>query len=65
MIKKLTIEPSFCLKSLLRPKTGIFIYLTWMQPHFRAPYIERQEWTLETRTLGDAFHYFLYIARKH
>lgn len=49
---------------LLKPHTGVFLYLTWMQPHFRRPYIERPErWSVETRTMGDAFHYFLYIAK--
>lgn len=49
---------------LLKPRTGVFLYLTWMQPHFRRPYIERPErWSVETRTMGDAFHYFLYIAK--
>ncbi|UZJ52654.1 hypothetical protein CBS101457_001974 [Exobasidium rhododendri] len=50
---------------LLKAKTGIFIYLTWMQKHFREPYLLRSAWTIETRTLGDMFHYFLYIGRKH
>ncbi|MCO5569351.1 hypothetical protein L7F22_023063 [Adiantum nelumboides] len=49
---------------LLKPHTGVFLYLTWMQPHFRRPYIERPErWRVETRTMGEAFHYFLYIAK--
>lgn len=50
---------------LLRPSTGVFIYLTWMQKHFREPHLLRSGWTVETRTLGDTFHYFLYIGRKH
>ena len=44
-------------------KGGIFIYLTFGQPHFRRRYLDRPNTTLEIRKLGDAFHYFLYIVR--
>lgn len=42
---------------------GIFIYLTFGQPHFRRRYLTRPETTLEVRALGEAFHYYLYILR--
>lgn len=49
--------------SLLKPKTGRFIYLTFGQPHFRRPHLLRDQWHIETRTIGDMFHYYLYIGR--
>ncbi|OSX64441.1 hypothetical protein POSPLADRAFT_1045484 [Postia placenta MAD-698-R-SB12] len=42
---------------------GIFIYLTFGQPHFRRRYLTRPGTTLEVRALGEAFHYYLYILR--
>lgn len=48
---------------LLKPRTGRFLYFTFGQPHFRKPHMERRAWTIETRTLGDMFHYYLYICR--
>ncbi|WFD15571.1 hypothetical protein MARU1_001593 [Malassezia arunalokei] len=50
---------------LLKPHTGVFLYFTFGQPHFRRPHMQRNAWTIETRELGDMFHYYLYIARKH
>ncbi len=47
---------------VLRPG-GIFIYLTFGQPHFRRRYLDRPNTTLEIRKLGEAFHYYLYIVR--
>ncbi|KAH9913991.1 S-adenosyl-L-methionine-dependent methyltransferase [Epithele typhae] len=44
-------------------KGGVFIYLTFGQPHFRKRYLERPETTLEIRKIGEAFHYYLYIVR--
>lgn len=44
---------------------GKMIYITFGQPHFRKKYLEAVEgWEVETRTLGDMFHYFVYIATK-
>ena len=48
--------------SVLKPG-GIFIYLTFGQPHFRRRYLDRPDTTLEIRKLGEAFHYYLYIVR--
>ena len=50
---------------LLKSHTGVFLYFTFGQPHFRRPHMQRDAWTIETRELGDMFHYYLYIARKH
>ncbi|EPQ29655.1 uncharacterized protein PFL1_02875 [Pseudozyma flocculosa PF-1] len=49
---------------LLKPG-GLFIYLTFGQPHFRRPLLERpDEWDIEVKTIGDMFHYYLYVCRK-
>ncbi|KAI0339633.1 S-adenosyl-L-methionine-dependent methyltransferase [Trametopsis cervina] len=45
-------------------KGGIFLYLTFGQPHFRRRYLTRPGTTLEIRELGEAFHYYLYILKK-
>ncbi|WFD21250.1 hypothetical protein MCAP1_003511 [Malassezia caprae] len=50
---------------LLKHTTGLFLYFTFGQPHFRRPHMQRDAWTIETRELGDMFHYYLYICRKH
>ena len=47
---------------MLKPG-GIFVYLTFGQPHFRRRYLDRPGTTLEIRKLGEAFHYYLYIVR--
>lgn len=49
-------------ESVLR-KGGVFIYLTFGQPHFRRRYLNRPGTTLEVRELGEAFHYYLYVLR--
>jgi ubiquinone/menaquinone biosynthesis C-methylase UbiE len=46
---------------------GTFLYVTFGQPHFRKLCLldERLAWTLEkTETIGDAFHYFVYVLKK-
>ncbi|WFD01082.1 hypothetical protein MYAM1_003843 [Malassezia yamatoensis] len=50
--------------ALLKPSTGIFLYFTFGQPHFRLPHMQRPKWTLTKRELGDMFHYYLYIGQK-
>ncbi|RDB23661.1 Methyltransferase-like protein 13 [Hypsizygus marmoreus] len=48
---------------VLRKGTGLFLYLTFGQPHFRKRYLIQPETKLEIRELGEAFHYYLYITR--
>jgi len=48
---------------VLRKDNGIFLYLTFGQPHFRRRYLTRPDTTLEIQQIGDAFHYYLYILR--
>ncbi|KAF7309177.1 Methyltransf-25 domain-containing protein [Mycena kentingensis (nom. inval.)] len=45
---------------VLKKPFGVFIYLTFGQPHFRRRYLTRPETKLEVKELGDAFHYYLY-----
>ena len=46
-------------------KNGIFIYITFGQPHFRTSFFNGFDWELEIKTLGVDFHYFVYILRKN
>ncbi|TFK74971.1 S-adenosyl-L-methionine-dependent methyltransferase [Pluteus cervinus] len=48
---------------VLRKHGGLFIYLTFGQPHFRRKYLTRPNTTLKIEELGDAFHYYLYTLR--
>lgn len=48
---------------VLRKGSGMFLYLTFGQPHFRRRYLTRTGTTLEIQQIGDAFHYYLYILR--
>jgi hypothetical protein len=48
---------------VLCAQTGIFLYFTFGQPHFRRRYLQREGTSLEIRQLGDAFHYYFYILK--
>ncbi|KAF2542925.1 hypothetical protein F2Q68_00028888 [Brassica cretica] len=50
---------------VLKPD-GIFISITFGQPHFRRPLFmdPKFNWSMEYNTFGDGFHYFFYILRK-
>jgi hypothetical protein len=50
-------------RRVLRKGNGVFLYLTFGQPHFRRRYLTRPDTTLEIQQIGDAFHYYLYILR--
>jgi len=54
----------FWSKARVLKNGGVFIYLTFGQPHSRRRYLTRPGTTLEIKTLGEAFHYCLYILRK-
>ncbi|CAO3608709.1 unnamed protein product [Cunninghamella blakesleeana] len=43
---------------------GVFLYITFGQPHFRKPHLTRDCWEIKTKTLGEAFHYFFYYMVK-
>ncbi|KAE9399951.1 S-adenosyl-L-methionine-dependent methyltransferase [Gymnopus androsaceus JB14] len=62
VIDDCTKEVSEVIRTLRKGK-GIFIYLTFGQPHFRKRYLNVPGTTLEVRELGEAFHYYLYIVR--
>jgi hypothetical protein len=47
---------------------GFFLYITYRQPHFVKPILNRNnEWDLEMEVLGggDSFEYYGYTLRKH
>lgn len=50
---------------VLKPD-GVFISITFGQPHFRRPIFGAPEfnWSMEWSTFGDGFHYFFYILKK-
>ncbi|KAI0792029.1 S-adenosyl-L-methionine-dependent methyltransferase [Abortiporus biennis] len=48
---------------VLQKGRGVFIYLTFGQPHFRKRYLTRPNTQLEIKALGEAFHYYLYIVK--
>lgn len=43
---------------------GVFLYITFGQPHFRKRHLARDCWDIQVKTLGEAFHYFFYVMRK-
>lgn len=43
---------------------GVFLYITFGQPHFRRRHLERPCWDVKVQTMGDAFHYFFYTMKK-
>lgn len=45
---------------------GIFISISFGQPHFRRPLFDAPNftWSVEWSTFGDGFHYFFYVLRK-
>ncbi|EST09228.1 hypothetical protein PSEUBRA_001182 [Kalmanozyma brasiliensis GHG001] len=44
---------------------GKMVYITFGQPHFRKKYLEEIDgWSVEVRTVGEMFHYFVYVATK-
>ncbi|XP_057964242.1 uncharacterized protein LOC131155253 isoform X2 [Malania oleifera] len=50
---------------VLKPD-GIFISISFGQPHFRRPLFVAPEftWSFEWSTFGDGFHYFFYVLKK-
>ncbi|XP_021813434.1 methyltransferase-like protein 13 [Prunus avium] len=50
---------------VLKPD-GIYISISFGQPHFRRPFFEAPQftWSVEWSTFGDGFHYFFYTLKK-
>ncbi|KAH9820998.1 S-adenosyl-L-methionine-dependent methyltransferase [Melampsora americana] len=49
---------------ILKPG-GVFLYITFGQPHFRKRHLERPGiWSVETTEIGNMFHYYFYSMRK-
>ena len=45
---------------------GVFISITFAQPHFRKPLyaLDKYNWSIDLYTIGETFHYFIYIMTK-
>lgn len=59
-----------CVARVLKPG-GLFVYITWRQPHFIRPLLQREGvWTAEVETLADEpggggmLEYFGWVVRK-
>lgn len=61
--QELTVQACCCrvLKS-----DGIFISVTFAQPHFRKPFLLSKQfsWNISISTFGEGFHYFVYTMNK-
>ncbi|GMT00915.1 hypothetical protein PENTCL1PPCAC_23089 [Pristionchus entomophagus] len=46
-------------------KGGLFLSISFTQPHFRIPALLRNpKWNIETDSFGEFFHFFVYVCRK-
>lgn len=46
---------------------GMWLYITWRQPHFLRPLLQREVWSVEVEVLNPddgGFEYFGFIMRK-
>lgn len=44
---------------------GMFISVSFTQPHFRVPALLREKnWSVEMFEFGESFHYYVYVCRK-
>ncbi|GAA6018683.1 hypothetical protein JCM11491_001259 [Sporobolomyces phaffii] len=48
---------------VLKP-TGVFLYLTFGQPHFRRQHLNRLGWKLDILEVGEGFSYYFYVLRR-
>jgi hypothetical protein len=50
----------------LLKNNGVFISITFAQPHFRKPMyaLDKYNWSIELYTIGETFHYFVYVMTK-
>jgi len=62
VVEDCTREVDEVIRVLRRPR-GIFIYITFGQPHFRKRFLIRDGWDLDVHELGETFHYYCYIMR--
>ena len=56
----------FKVSELWKDDNGVFISITFAQPHFRKPLYAHDEynWSIQLQTIGETFHYFIYIMTK-
>lgn len=47
-------------------REGHFVSVSFAQPHFRKPFLlaEAYDWSLDVSTIGDTFHYYVYVMQK-
>ncbi len=48
---------------VLRP-TGLFLSISFAQPHFRVPLLLTQHWSVQIESVGDGLSYFCYMMRR-
>jgi len=63
VVEDCTREIDEVIRVLRKPQGGMFLYITFGQPHFRKRFLTREGWDLEIRELGETFHYYCYIMR--
>lgn len=53
------------ISKILKPN-GLFISITFAQPHFRVPIYANHDynWSIKEFTIGETFHYFVYVMKK-
>uniref|UniRef100_A0A8R1E242 Methyltransf_11 domain-containing protein n=1 Tax=Caenorhabditis japonica TaxID=281687 RepID=A0A8R1E242_CAEJA len=60
-----TLESIFSSISRVLKPNGMFISVSFTQPHFRIPALLRQKnWSVEMFEFGENFHYYVYVCRK-
>ncbi|KAI5124280.1 hypothetical protein M0805_005127 [Coniferiporia weirii] len=62
VIKDCTMEVNEVVR-VLKNQSGVFLYITFGQPHFRRRFLTRPDTTLEIRELGEMFHYYIYVMK--
>lgn len=60
-----SVKTDFCCCRVLK-SDGLFVSVTFAQPHFRKPFLLSQEfsWNISVSTFGEGFHYYVYTLQK-
>ena len=55
-----------CIACRVLALEGCFISVSFAQPHFCKPFLlsEAYDWSMEVSTIGDTFHYYVYVMQK-
>uniref|UniRef100_A0A1I7U4X4 Methyltransf_11 domain-containing protein n=2 Tax=Caenorhabditis tropicalis TaxID=1561998 RepID=A0A1I7U4X4_9PELO len=60
-----SLESIFSSISRVLKPGGVFISISFTQPHFRIPALLREKsWSIEMFEFGETFHYYVYVCRK-